>query len=256
MEKIFIQNRKGQKIAAVIHHPPTRTDKLAILCPGYLDTKDYEHLVELADVLSKKGYTAVRFDPTGTWESEGDIADYTTTQYLTDVRSVLEYMLKRSTFNHVLLAGHSRGGKISLLYAAKDPQISVVIGIMASSGHLTEEEKASDSERINWEKEGFKVSRRDIPGSTEKREYKVPYSQRLDNDRYDAVIEAPNIQGRSILLAGELDDTVMPDVVKEIFDHAHEPKKYILLKGIGHDYRFNPKEIEAVNNEILKALDR
>ena len=42
------------------------------------------------DLGEKLGYTVVRLQPTGTWDSEGDILDYTTTQYLVDVKHVLE----------------------------------------------------------------------------------------------------------------------------------------------------------------------
>src|SRR3989338_5134444 len=126
MEKVTIKNSLGKNISAIVTSPETKTDRLAILCPGYLDSKDYAHLVELAKTLVTKGYTTVRFDPTGTWESEGDISDYTTTQYLVDIKSVLEYMLREHNFKHVLLGGHSRGGQVAILYAARDARISLI----------------------------------------------------------------------------------------------------------------------------------
>ena len=63
-----IPSSKGN-LAAAVHYPETKTERLAILCPGYVDSKDYKHLVGLAEALSKQGYTVVRFEPTGTWES-------------------------------------------------------------------------------------------------------------------------------------------------------------------------------------------
>src|SRR5882762_8268011 len=146
MQDIKIPNQNGQKIAAVVHSPEKQSDKLAILCPGFLDSKDYWGLVELAKRLAERGYTVVRFDPAGTWDSEGDISEYTNTQYLEDVRCVLEYMLKTTDFKHILLGGHSRGGQISVLYAARDPRISSVLCIMGSSGSVT------GSRRDEWGK--------------------------------------------------------------------------------------------------------
>ncbi|MBM3257492.1 MAG: alpha/beta hydrolase [Candidatus Liptonbacteria bacterium] len=117
IEKIQIPSSLGKKLVAAVHYPESQMDppageasKLAILCPGYLDTKEYPHLIELAKTLAEKGYTSVRFDPTGTWESEGDIAEYTTSQFLKDIQSVLEYMLRERSYEHILLGGHSRGG--------------------------------------------------------------------------------------------------------------------------------------------------
>ena len=120
--KTKINSSKGE-ISATIHYPESKTNRLAVLCPGYLDSKDYTHLVRLAEALCKEGYTTVRFDPTGTWESEGYISDYTTTQYLEDIKSVIDYMIKESEYNYVLLGGHSRGGQVSILYAARDSRV-------------------------------------------------------------------------------------------------------------------------------------
>lgn len=109
LKRKIILSTKGN-LAVTVQYPNKQTDRLAILCPGYLDSKDYKHLVGLSKELSKQGYTVARFDPTGTWGSEGEILDYTTTQYLADIKNVFEYMLKENNFEHTLLGGHSRGG--------------------------------------------------------------------------------------------------------------------------------------------------
>ena len=123
--KTKIPSSKG-RLSAVIHYSKSESEKLAILCSGYLDSKDYKHLVSLAEVLNNAGYTVVRFEPTGTWESEGNISDYTNTQYLEDIKNVLEYMLSQKKYTYVLLGGHSRGGQLSIIYAARDSRISFV----------------------------------------------------------------------------------------------------------------------------------
>lgn len=250
MEKIFIKNKNGQKIAVAVHRPETPSDKLAILCPGYLDTKDYTHLVKLAEALASCGYTVARFDPIGTWESDGDISEYTITQYLDDIKNVLEYMLNQGSFKHILLGGHSRGGRLSILYAARDPRISIVLGIMPSSGSIT------GKRRAEWEKEGSIFSKRDLPDDKSVvKEFRVPFSHVLDEDKYDVIGDVNKIKAPIILIAGELDNLVLPEDVKEIFDNSNEPKKYIVLKGIGHNYRHNLDEIEIVNNEIIKEVE-
>ncbi len=254
-EKIYIPSTTGN-LAAVVHRPAIKTEKpaslagrLAILCPGFLDSKDYEGLAKLAEALAGQGFTAVRFDPTGTWESDGTIADYTTTQYLADVKSVLEYMLREGGYKYVLLGGHSRGGMVSVLYAARDSRISAVLGIMPSSP------KTFPAERKElWKKEGVAVSDRDIPGKHEKREYRVPYSHAEDRDKYDVIEEVKKVHVPILLFTGDQDVNVLPEHVKLIFDNANEPKKFVVLKGIGHDYRHNPEEVKQVNERILEEL--
>lgn len=249
MEDVRIKNSKGQTLAATIHRPSTRTEKLAILCPGYLDTKDYAHVVDLADRLAQHGYTAVRFDPTGSWGSDGDISEYLMSQYLEDVKSVLEYMLAEGGYTHVLLGGHSRGGQISLLYAARDPRISGVLGIMPSHGPI------EGTRRAEWEAASVKESDRDIPRSEEYKHFAVPFQHVIDRDQFDALGDMKKIYVPVYLFAGELDDLVPPEEVQELFDAANEPKKFVVLKGIDHDYRLNPVEVQMVNEAILEVLE-
>jgi len=252
MKKIKIPNSKGEHISAVVHYPKTKTDKLAILCPGYLDSKDYAHLVELAKMLPTKGYTSVRFDPTGTWESDGDISEYKNTQYLEDIKSVLDFMLTQHEYKDILLGGHSRGGQLSILYAARDPRITTVLGIMPSSGPAP-----TGPMRDAWKKTGVSISQRDLPDDkSKKREFHVPYSHAQDRDQYNVVKDVKKVTAPLIFIVGELDTIVPPEDVKEIFSNAHEPKKFILIPGIGHDYRHHNSEIEKVNNHILAALPK
>ncbi len=249
MEKVKIPNSKGQSIAAGIERPKAKTDKLAILCPGFLDTKDYTHLVELAKTLAALGYTAVRFDPTGTWESEGDISEYTTSQYLSDIRSVLEYMLRDGKYKHILLGGHSRGGMVSILYAARDPRVSTVLGIMPSSPYTF-----TGKRREDWEKTGWNISVRDVPDTADIREFRVPFSHVTDREQYNVFEDVKKVHVPLILVTGTLDTLVLPEHVKMIFDKANEPKKFISIDGIGHDYRYSLYEIKTVNQKIVENL--
>ena len=243
-----VPSTKGD-LSTVFYYPERQTGRLAILCPGFLDSKDYKGLAGLAEELSKKGYTVVRFDPTGTWESEGDISDYTMTQYLEDIRSVLEYALKKNPYSKILVGGHSRGGQLSILYAARDPRISLVLGIMPSSGPIT------GQQREEWEKAGVSISQRDLPDNKdENREFRVPFSHVLDRDMYDVAGDAKKIKAPIVLIAGESDELVAPEDVKEIYDNANEPKKFITIAGIGHNYRFSDEEVKMVNEKILEQL--
>src|SRR3989344_7641091 len=245
-----IPSTKGN-LAAAIHYPENKTDKLAILCPGYLDSKDYRQLVGLAEVLREQGYTVVRFEPTGTWESEGDISDYTTSQYLEDIKSVLEYMLNQTGYKQILLGGHSRGGAVSILYAAMDSRISIVLGIMPSSGWTMNEAR-----REELKKAGVSISIRDLPNDQNKtREFPVPYSHAEDRDCYNVLNDVKRVKARVVLIAGALDDIVLPEDVKEIFNNANGPKKFAVIPNIGHDYRFNDEEIKVVNKKVLELIN-
>ena len=203
-------------------------------------------------MLCSQGYVAVRFDPTGTWGSEGSIAEYTTTQYLDDIRSIFEYMLQRRDYPHILLGGHSRGGMVSILFATRDPRISLVLGIMPSSGRSMTERR-----REEWRTTGVSVSRRDVPGApNECKEFRVPYTHVEDRDRYDVIADIRNVRVPIILIAGEHDGLVRLEDVREIFDNANEPKTLTVIPGIGHDYRHRDDEVARVNEVVLEQLQK
>jgi len=249
-EKAKIPSSKGN-LAAIIHYSEKKTGKLAILCSGYLDSKNYRHLISLAETLSREGYTVVRFDSTGVWESDGNISDYTTTQYLEDIKNVIEYMLHQASYKHILIGGHSRGGQVAILYAARDSRISLILAIMPSSKRTTK----MGQRYKDWQKTGTSTSYRDLPDNKEqKREFHIPYSHAVDKDKYDVVEDVKKIKVPIIFIAGELDDLCSPELVRGIFDSANEPKKLSLISGIGHDYRFNDDEIKLVNKNILKLV--
>lgn len=249
MQKIKIKNSKGQSISAVIDLSVKNDGRLAILCPGYLDSKDYPHLVDLAKKFVTNGYDVVRFDPTGTWESEGEISDYTTSQYISDIKSVLDYISASKKYDEVLVGGHSRGGQVSIFFAAQDARVNVVFGIMPPSA-------AIDAKRKNdWEKAGFRISKRDLPKNTNKSiEFNVPFSYVLDCEKYDTLHFVKKIKVPLILFAGELDNVITPAEVKIIYEAAGDPKRFVLLKGINHDYRHSPKEIDEVNSQIIDNI--
>lgn len=245
MENISIPISNGKKVAATIHWPKKITNKLAILCPGFLDSKDYTHLVRLAQRLQKQEYTAVRFDPIGTWESEGEIADYTMTNYLDAIESVKNHLVSKHPYSFILIGGHSRGGRMAIIYAAQDKDISAVAAIMPSAETLAQD---------NGNKK-IKISRRDLPNNpTAYREYAVPVNILQKGKNYSAIKAAPNIHIPALFIAGENDKLIPVKEVKSIYEKIKSQKKLIVIPKIGHDFRHNENEIEIVNDVIIDWL--
>jgi uncharacterized protein len=248
--KTKIASSKG-RLDAAIHYPDKKTGKLAILCTGYLDSKDYEHWINLADALCTQGYAVVRFDPTGTWDSEGEISEYNTTQYLEDIKNILDYMLRQANYRSILLCGHSRGGQVAILYAARDPRITMVLGLMPSSKRTTK----MGHRYKEWMEKGVAVSYRTFPGDkNRKKEFRVPYSHAVDKDKYDVLEEVKRIKVPVILVAGGSDVDCPKEIVKEIFDNANEPKKFIVMPDIEHYYFYSKDNEKIVNKKVLELI--
>jgi pimeloyl-ACP methyl ester carboxylesterase len=230
-------------------------EKLAVLLPGFLDSKNYRGIAQLAEDVTELGFTSVRFDPTGTWESEGKIEEYSISQYLKDVEAVVDFMIKQNgkPFKAMVILGHSLGALMSILYGAKDEKVSGVVSIMPPQSFVRPDN--FKDRVIKWKKDGEKVSTRDLPEDRNTfRKYPVPFSFVEDAMKYDSLKVVGKIKKPLLLMAGELDDLITPDHVREIFEAANEPKKLVILKGIGHDYRLNDEEIPVVNQPIMEFL--
>ncbi len=247
-ETISLTTESGQ-IALSITKPDIKTNQVAILCPGFLDSKDYAHLVGLANDLAEIGYTVVRFDAAGIWQSSG--GEYTTTHYLQDLKAVLDYILQDSDFTKVLLGGHSKGGFVALYQACFDPRITTVLAIMSTFPFVKESNGAVIEK---WKNSGKRLSTRDLPAGLGTKEFVTDYSYVADRLQYDLLAAFKNCQAKLIFVAGSEDKIALASDVKSLFDQTPEPKEFIVVEGIGHDYRKNPAEISLVNKEILKAI--
>lgn len=252
IERLFVPSTKGN-IAVVVNHPEIKTEKLAVLCSGFLDSKDYAHLVSLAEDLCAEGYTVARFDSYGIWESEGAPSDYTTTQYLNDLKQVIDFIYAKGDFTHLLLGGHSKGGFIALYQACIDPRVSAVLAIMSTFPFIKESNQPVIEK---WEKLGERVSHRDVPNSDKIIEIVLPFSYVADRLHYDLLAKLPNLRAPLIMIAGNEDKLALVEDVKNLFGQAPEPKELIVLDGIGHDYRKYPEQIKLVNEKILKTLKK
>ena len=110
------------------HH---RKVPLIVLLHGFVGSKVGEHrlFVKAARHFTEKGYGVFRFDFSGCGESDGDYADVTVTKQLSEVQAVLNYVsvLPEVDANNIILIGHSLGGAVASLTAAKDRRIRKLI---------------------------------------------------------------------------------------------------------------------------------
>ncbi|MBX2866732.1 alpha/beta hydrolase [Candidatus Kaiserbacteria bacterium] len=221
-----------------------KAEKMALVLPGRLDTKDYAHMHSLVDFLGQKGYFAISFDPPGTWESAGDISLYTVPMYLRAIDEVIEYYGNKST----VIAGHSRGGTMALCAGVTNPSITHIIAVMSHYGpsELSEEAKSA----------GVSISYRDIPPGTERTEEKkrfdLPLSYFDDPTEYKGLETCAKPK---LFFFGTEDDLVFPEDVCETFEVSAEPKELHELNS-EHDYRLHPEIMEEVNQVVESFLER
>ncbi|MCL0098935.1 alpha/beta hydrolase [Dehalococcoidia bacterium] len=128
--------------------------------PGYRPFK------VIADHLSRHGIAVLRYDDRGVGESTGDHAGATSADFAADAEAAMQYLLKRQEIDHgqIGFLGHSEGGIIAAMVAARRPEAAFVIsmagiavdgydllikqvGRMARAGGASQEEAAEAMEQ-------------------------------------------------------------------------------------------------------------
>lgn len=239
---------KSFELAIYSKGNPT-SDKLALVLPGKLDTKDYTHMISHVNLLADLGFLALSFDPPGTWESSGDIELYNVTNYVKAINELISYFGNKPTF----VMGHSRGGSMAMLAGITNPTISAFAAIMSYS--YKKGFKASNED--DWKKDGFIISTRDLPpgGGPKTKEFKLPFSFLEDQKQYDMEEGLKMCPKPKLFIYGTKDILVPAEKVKEVYEMAGKPKEIYELDS-PHDYRLNNFSIEEVNKVIENFLKK
>jgi pimeloyl-ACP methyl ester carboxylesterase len=89
----------------------------------------------LSDYLTRKGIAVLRADDRGTGKSTGDFNAATTADFATDTEAGVAYLKTRPEIDphKIGLIGHSEGGIIAPMIAARNPDVAFIV-MMAASG--------------------------------------------------------------------------------------------------------------------------
>lgn len=85
----------------------------------------------LADHLTRHGIAVLRYDKRGTGQSTGDYDKATTQDFADDAEAALDYLAQRKEVepHHAGLIGHSEGGLIAPMVAARDKAAAFVVAL-------------------------------------------------------------------------------------------------------------------------------
>jgi pimeloyl-ACP methyl ester carboxylesterase len=224
--------------------------KLAVVLPGFLDTKDHPHMRSHVDFLANHGSYALSFDPPGTLESEGDISLYTMTNWLKSIEELITHFDSRPTFT----MGTSRGGSMAMLAAIRDPRFFAFAAVMSKASY------APDAYTIHpiddWKQKGYQIFTPRVPGNPDqKKEFKVPYSAVEDTQQYNMLEALGALTKPKLFIEGTNDTTVKPEVVRAAYETAAEPKQLSAVNS-DHMYRRHPDVIKEVNHIVAEFLNK
>lgn len=85
----------------------------------------------IADYLTRHGIAVLRCDDRGTASSEGNHATATNEDFAKDAEAAIHYLRGRKEINtkKIGIIGHSAGGTIAFMVAAKDPSVAFIVSL-------------------------------------------------------------------------------------------------------------------------------
>ena len=228
-----IKNAHGERLDYTFHPGAPGAKHLAVLGHGVTGNKDRPFIIALAEALARAGVPALRFSYSGNGASGGRFVDSTITKETADLGSILDALAGW----RVAYAGHSMGGAVGVLRAARDPRLHALVslaGMVHTKAFAQREFGTVTPDQGNmWD------------------DAQCPLSQAYMTDlaTIDTVVNlAPTIKAPWLLIHGTEDDVVPIQDSRDIFAKANVPSQLLELKGSGHVFSgdFTRPMIEAV----------
>jgi uncharacterized protein len=214
-----IKNAHGERIDFTLHHGKTDSDKLVLIGHGVTGNKDRPFVVAMGEGLAKAGISAVRFSFSGNGLSGGKFTESTISKEVDDLGAVIDAFEGKK----ICYVGHSMGGAVGVLRAARDNRIKALVTLagMVHTKAFAEREfgMVKPDEGFMWDDPNCPLSKR--------------YME--DMARIHSVVEyGAKIQVPWLLVHGTEDDVVPLQDSLDIFERAHQPKELIQLPGANH----------------------
>jgi len=252
-QKIFIKNRKEQKIAILLNLADNQKG-LVFVMHGLGGFKEQEHIQVFSQAFKNKAFTTVLFDTTNTLgESDGNYEDATVTNYYEDLEDVISWAENQEWYEEPFyLVGHSLGGLSSALFAEKYPEkvkglapiSAVVSGELSMGAH-------SKEEIDEWKRTGGGVEEsRSKPGVLKK----LKWSHMEDRLKYDLLKNVDNLTMPVLLIVGEKDTVTPAEHQRILFEKLPRKKEFHVIKNAPHTFR-EKNQLEEIRQLFEAWID-
>lgn len=197
--------------------------------------------IQNAKHLTQRGYIVIRFDFSGTNESDGSFYDMTVTRELYEANMIYDFTKARSYVDkdRIYLIGHSLGGVISTLIGEKINPRAIALLAPASDMNnidylkvavqIRVEDEYSNLSEIEKIKKIKDLEDMDIGGEKLHRRFW------LDFLRYDIYGAAEKYKGNVLILRGNQDELVFRDS-NEKLNKAFPHCRYEEIDGADHSF--------------------
>jgi len=277
---------EGFKLVGDVYVPdglPSGERRAAVLlCHGYTGVKDL-YLPDNAKTLNDAGYVVMTFDYKGWGESEGTRSRLAPYSRVSDVQAAMTYLSiqPEADAERIGLYGTSYGGATVSWTAAIDQRAKCIVSVVGI-GHgarwmsrvrrvdewvdLRERSKEDREKRATTGESDY-VDRSEILLPDRQSAELAAAARRLnpaavgtipmeyvdDTIGFNPEWIVDKISPRPILfITSEDDRLVLPEESEQLYAHAGEPKKLVILKGYGHYEVYSEPAFSEVMGETLE----
>jgi len=232
MEDAFCFNdQAGHRIAAVLATPPSSTERVAVLCHGFLSGKNSTTNKTLTRMLTDRGIATLRFDFFGQGESEGPFEQITNTLAVGQALAALDFVRQKG-YRRIGLMGSSFGGLIAILAAAQRTDLAC-LALKCPVVDFAEELRLEfgEEEMARWKVTDTVPN---IMGGADR--IPLRYAFYEDCLRRIAYEPARSITAPTVIVQGDQDEHVPLHQSGKLFEALQVKKHLELLPGADHQF--------------------
>jgi uncharacterized protein len=230
----------GRKtLRGMLHLPENAGPRtpLLMIFHGFTGTKVENHFlyVKLSRYLEARGIASLRYDFSGSGESDGEFRDMTLSLEIGEAKMIHSSVAELLPFvpEHVFILGHSMGGVIAAIVAAEAERKPAGLILVAPAGNMVSIAEAKlheNRDRVDG------AGGTDIGGLVLGRDF-LP-----DLRSIDLAGRAAGYRGSVCVIHGSEDPVVPESVSRRYFDSYPGRKRYIPVAGAGHNFDSVPFE--------------
>jgi uncharacterized protein len=203
-----------------------------------------ENHADFARVAVGSGFVALTFDNRGHGETEGDLGP----RAVTDIGRLVRHLgeLPEVDERRIAVRGSSMGGLLAIHVGAVAPQVAAVVAICPASERMLLEDVRKVA-RGGPPRPGsaLEAMRIDAPGLAAWLE---------EHDVRDAI---ERLGDKPVMLVHARDDEVIPyGFSEELYEHAREPRRLLLLEGGNHRSAQHDAEVQGETLRWLRSVMR
>ena len=251
VKKIFIQNRKGLKLAINLSISEDN-DKLIFLLHGLGARKDYPHMKVMEDIFFESGYNVVNIDATNSNnESDKSEEGITFTGHYNDLEDVISWAKTQSFYKEPFaLAGQSMGAVACTLYASKNPDIVNSLTLANFSWIDGKIESQNNRRRKEILEKGYYIQTSKSTGKS----FVIKQNYLDDLRQYNLTDDIKQIKAKTSVIIGLADSEYHINNGHVLYNLLTCPKQLVELPGVPHDLANTPEDKAKFESALRKIL--